>query len=292
MSQIVCFGEILWDKLPTGKKPGGAPMNVAIHLKKHGAATQLISSVGDDEDGGDLRTFLAASHLSGEYVQTHKTLATGVVDVSLDEHQQASYIIKKPVAWDEIFWNDGIAGLTDEAEALVFGSLACRSEISRQTLMKLLDTSKCSIFDMNLRPPHFEKHTLDVLMRKCDVLKINEHELDYLKNFYGLKGTSGNQLIHLGDLTATNTICLTLGENGAMILHKGKIFTHPGFEVQVLDTVGAGDAFLASFIYGYLEQNPMDEILTRACATGALVASRRGANPEYKLSDVDQIYKF
>ena len=293
MYQVVCFGEILWDKLPSGNKPGGAPMNVAIHLHKHGISSKLISSIGNDENGERLTEFLLQQGLETDHIQKHSTLPTGVVDVKLDLEKQASYTIVKPVAWDEIYYQENHSELVSKAGALVFGSLACRSSISSETLLKLLDNSKLTIFDMNLRPPHFENHVLQDLINRCDILKINEDELKYLESNYHLeKGNAENQLFQLSELTRTNTICVTLGNKGALVLHDGKIYKHPGFSVTVVDTVGAGDAFLASFISGFLQNFLMDQNLARSCATGALVASKQGANPAYDLSEVLEISNF
>jgi fructokinase len=293
MQKVVCYGEVLWDRLPSGKKPGGAPMNVALHLKKHGIESRLISSIGRDENGLELKSFLLSQGLSTRDVQEHPTLPTGIVDVHLDQSQQATYSIVKPVAWDEIVYQQAFTDLICDSDALVFGSLASRSPISYNTLITLLQDVRLAIFDMNLRPPHFEKAVIEQLIRRCDILKINEHELDYLEESFQLEaGDIENNLRKLSDLTGTNTICITLGDKGAVVLHDSAIYKHKGFSVEVADTVGAGDAFLAAFISGFLQGTPMTQILLEACATGALVASRAGANPGYNISEVREIGNF
>lgn len=293
MHKVVCFGEILWDNFPTGKMPGGAPMNVALHLHKNGIDSRLISSVGDDQNGRDLKEFLIGHGLSTEYIQQHETLPTGVVEVNLDENKHASYIIVKPVAWDEILYHENLQQLSHQADALVFGSLACRGETSRNTLLKLIGRTRLTIFDMNLRSPHFEISILEELMNKCSVLKVNEHELEFLKTHYSIqKEDIESQLRELSRIINIETICVTLGDKGASILHEGTIYNHPGFTIKVEDTVGAGDAFLATFIYGYLQNYPMQQVLTRACAAGALVASKAGANPEYTFNEILDIANF
>ena len=293
MHQVVCFGEILWDNFPNGRMAGGAPMNVALHLHRQGIDSRLISSVGNDQNGKDLIDFLLQHGLSIEYVQQHKTLPTGIVEVKLDENKQATYTIVEPVAWDDIVYTEKLTRLSRSADALVFGSLACRSETSYHTLLKLIETSNISIFDMNLRPPHFNMGILENLMNKSTVLKVNEHELEYLKIHLSLKaGDIEGQLKEISDITQTPTICVTLGDRGACIFHEGEFYTHPGFSIEVADTVGAGDSFLAAFIYGYLQNMPLQQTLTRACAAGALVASRHGANPGYTLDDIAEIANF
>ena len=291
MHKVVCFGEILWDNFISGKRPGGAPLNVALHLNKQGVGSELISSVGRDHNGKELTEYILAQGLSLHYLQQHDDLATGVVDVVLDEDKQATYTIAEPVAWDEIRYHEDLNKLVEASDALVFGSLACRSHISRSTLLRLLETSKLAIFDMNLRPPHYEHRVLDELIQRCDVLKLNEHELEFVQTNYNLESAANfeDQLRQLSHRTQTFTICITLGEKGVIALHNGHFYRHPGFKATVADTVGAGDAFLAAFIGGFLQKEPMAEILTMACATGALVASRHGANPPYTSQEIAQI---
>ncbi len=287
MNQIVCFGEILWDNFQTGRKPGGAPLNVALHLHKQGQQVKLISSIGNDDAGNDLKAYLTEQGLTTDHIQLHQTLPTGIVEVMLDVNHQATYEIVQPVAWDEIIYQEDHDWLISNADLLVFGSLACRSDVSYTTLLKLLEGSKLSVFDMNLRPPHFTTERLKELLSRCHILKINEYELAWLDLQYELNSNDPvNSLLLLNEITGIQTICLTLGDKGAIILNEGKIYQHPGFPVEVADTVGAGDAFLAAFISGYLEKTPMNKILELACATGALVASKLGANPQYSLADI------
>ncbi|MGV3508096.1 MAG: carbohydrate kinase family protein [Sphingobacteriaceae bacterium] len=292
MPHVVCFGEILWDNFFADKKPGGAPMNVALHLYKQGITSTLISSIGTDQNGEELKEFLTGQGLSTAYIQKHNNLPTGTVDITLDENKQATYTIAEPVAWDEIAYNEKLTQLIKATDALVFGSLACRNPTSRKTLLKLLDHAKLSVFDMNLRPPHFEPAILKALINKCTILKINEHELSYLEGIYSLEKDIDTQLKQLSYLTNTPTICITLGDKGAIILNEGEIQKHPGFQIEVADTVGAGDAFLAAFLSGYFQKLPVQQILVQACATGALVASKHGANPNYSTAEIEAIIKF
>jgi len=293
MYQVICFGEIVWDMFPDGKKPGGAPMNVALHLKKQGIVSKIISSVGNDDQGKELKSFLQLQKLADDHIQTHPYLPTGTVSVQLDEHRQAIYTINQPVAWDEIHLTTASQELIKNSDALVFGSLACRTETSRNSLLQLLEHSRISILDLNLRPPHFQPELLKELIAKCTILKVNEEELEHLCMLFSISETNSiDQLRAFADHTNTKTICVTLGSKGAIILHDKKTYQHPGFKVEVADTVGAGDAFLASFIAGFLQEVPVSEIIKRSCATGALVASRKGANPDYTIKELEQLGNF
>lgn len=290
MHHSVCFGEVLWDNFASGKKAGGAPMNVALHLHKQGIDSKMISSVGKDTDGGELTGYLKDQGLDTSLISQHASLPTGVVEVQLDADHQAKYDIVKPVAWDEIKYSEELEQVVSQSDVLIFGSLASRSETSKTTLLKLLPAAKFKVFDMNLRPPHFEEELVIFLMRACDVLKINEVELDYLAQLFSFEsGSREEQLKQLRKQISVPTICVTLGGEGAMVLHNDKLLKHQGVKVVPVDTVGAGDAFLATFIASYLKGLSIELTLERACAAGALVASRPGANPEYSEEDILRI---
>ena len=293
MIKVICFGEVLWDKFLTGSKPGGAPMNVAIHLTKQGVDSLLISSVGHDEDGEKLKAFINAKNVSSNYIQLHKSLPTGAVEVALDNEKQATYTIVNPVAWDEIQYNQNLNHIVEAADALVFGSLACRREISRKTLFQLFEFTKLAVFDMNVRLPHLDFMILGELLHRCDILKINEHELEILIDHFHIEANGlENQLKKLSHAINTRIICITLGDKGAAVLDGDSFYNHPGFSVIVADTVGAGDAFLATFLAGYLRKRPMETVLEESCAIGAFVATKEGANPDYQKDDVFSMPNF
>ncbi len=290
MHRVISFGEILWDNFKEGKKAGGAPMNVALNLHKQGIESKLISSIGSDSNGRELLEFLKKQSLPTDLIQEHPSLPTGIVEVELDEKHHATYIIKRPVAWDEIKYTATLAEEIKQADALVFGCLACRNEESHHTLLKLLPLAAFKVFDMNIRPPHFNDGLIKQLLEACDLLKINEDELIYLEHLYNLPGgETKNNLSEISRQSDTSLICVTLGEKGAMVLYEGKFFEHPGFTVKVADTVGAGDAFLATFITSFLQKPAMDDVLNNACAGGALVASKSGANPDYSPGELAAI---
>lgn len=279
---VTSIGEILWDVLPEGKKAGGSSMNVALNLHKQGINSLFISAIGDDENGAELLDFVASQGLDSDLIQRHPTLATSTVAVKLDEQQQASYTIVEPVAWDAIELNKAAIATVQAADALVYCSLTCRQAQSRSTIFSLIKTAKFKVFDINLREPFYSLSTLKILLAAADLLKINEHELAYLQTELPLTGLSDEQnLKQLGQLFNIQTICLTLGEKGACVLHEDHLYTHPGYPVKVADTVGAGDSFLATFLASYLQGYPFEQILDRACKVGAFVASQKGANPAY-----------
>jgi fructokinase len=280
MTNILCFGEILWDAFGDEKVAGGAPMNVARHLVQQGADVLFASRVGADESGKGLVDFLQANGLYSNLIQEDEELPSCEVTVQLDAGGQATYIIPEPVSWDNIRHNEYLDEAAKNASAVIYGSLACREDATRDTLLNLLDeTTALKVFDVNLRPPHYTLSTIETLAARANVIKMNEDEAALLigSSTENLK----ENIIEFQKKYHAQTICVTRGENGAMAWHDYEFYEHPGCPVKVVDTVGAGDSFLATFINGLLNNQPMPLILERACAVGAFVAGNRGANPKY-----------
>ena len=278
---VTSIGEILWDVFPEGKKAGGSSMNVALNLHKQGINSKFISAVGEDESGKELIEFLKDQNFESDLIQINN-LPTSTVEVKLDESHQATYTIIEPVAWDAISLNEHALEAVKQADAFVYCSLTCRNEKSKDTILALLKQAKLKIFDINLRPPFYNIETLKTLLGEADILKVNEHELIYLKDELALTGNNDEQLLKQISLHFNiEIICLTVGEKGAYVLQDGHLYHHKGYQVEVADTVGAGDSFLATFISSYLNGYPINTVLDRACKVGAFVASQHGANPDY-----------
>lgn len=278
-SNIICFGEMLWDMLPTGKMPGGAPMNVAIHLKNFGNNAMVISRVGTDDLGSELIEFVKGNGLNTQFIQHGQTHLTGVVKVNMDDKNEVSYKIVKPVAWDYIMLEDEALNAVKNSDCFVFGSLSARSEQTFDTLKKLLEVAPIKVLDINLRPPYYDKETIEFLLQKTDILKLNHLELDEISEWFFEARTLPEKLIRLSDAFQIKTICVTLGKDGAMLLHNNEFFKRAGFPVEVVDTIGSGDSFLATFLSGFLRKENIEELLVKACAVGALVATHHGATP-------------
>jgi len=291
-NNILCFGEMLWDRLPTGSKPGGAPMNVALHLKRFGISPWFASRVGDDEAGRELLAFLKQNHIKTGLVQRGKTLPTSEVIVHLDKHGNPSYEICEPVAWDNIALTPKLAAKAEEAGVIIFGTLAARSEITRNTLLNLLNTKAYRILDVNLRPPYDRRDIVELLLSKSDFVKMSINEMATVAKWIELTWFNEESASRaIADHYGLSGVCVTRGDKGAALLIRGHYYDNQGYQVQVADTVGAGDAFLAALIYGFINHKTPEEALNLACATGALVASREGATPEYGFDDIQQIMK-
>jgi fructokinase len=285
----VCFGEILWDLLPTGAKPGGAPMNVAYHLQKLGLQAAMISRVGRDEKGDALLEILQQNGVSTTFVQRDPAHKTGIVNATLHESNEVTYEIVHPVAWDFIALEEGLAGLVNGAMFFIYGSLAARDKVSCQTLWQLVEAAQTKVVDINLRPPHFNQQLVEWLLESADILKLNEHELPLLTSWYSHLKKDEEQVRFLQDRFSIPTIIVTKGGDGAMICHEGQLYSHPGYHVKVADTIGSGDAFLAGFLAKTKEGLPIEERLQAANALGAFIASKEGACPAYQLSEIASV---
>jgi len=289
--KVVCFGEILWDVFPTHKVIGGAPLNVALRLHSFEVSVKIISSIGNDSNGKEALNYLNEAGLSTDMIQIDKTHNTGYVNVFLDKKGSATYEIFKPVAWDNIQLNRENQNIVTNTEIFIFGSLACRSETSKSTLLSLLSEAQYSVFDVNLRPPDFTMDLIIDLMRRSDFIKLNDEELEQILDVMGFQNsTMEDQIKHLAEQTNTETICVTRGGAGALLYYESQFYSNSGYSVTVKDTVGAGDSFLASMVLKLLiEKTNPDKALDFACKVGALVASKEGANAKITKTDFESI---
>ncbi len=282
---ILCFGEILWDFLPDAAYPGGAPFNVAYHLHHLGRRVLVVSAVGRDVLGDELLRRLRGWGLGLDGITRHPDRPTGYVRAQLNPHGEAQYEIGTEVAWDRIGLPDEVLRAAAATPAVIFGSLAQRSPpnlLELDRLLALVPDAAWRVFDVNLRPPHDDLERARALARRATVLKLNAGEAARLA---GTGGTEEARARALADQTRCPLVCVTAGARGAGLLRAGRWHWESGRPVQVGDTVGAGDAFLAALVSGLLAGPRTDgEILARACRLGEWVASRRGATPAYDSS--------
>jgi len=285
---VVCFGEVLWDFLPDALYPGGAPFNVAYHLSRHGCSVHLISAVGTDALGEELRRRVTAWGLetSGLRRQPHKP--TGYVRAQLSAEGAPAYDIARNVAWDGIEPGGRSIAAARKADAFVFGSLALRTSSNQQSLEQLLDElpeSALRVFDVNLRPPHIDRTQLRRLACKASLLKLNSAEAAYLagSNDDEKPGHEERNARALFERNGCRSIVVTSGAHGAGWLRDGTWHWESARPVKVVDTVGSGDAFLAALIAGLLltPNAAPAKLLASACRRGEWVARHRGATPAY-----------
>lgn len=286
-NEVVCFGEILWDILPSGAKPGGAPMNVAYHLKKFGHDPATITRVGTDERGATLTELLSQQGISTHYIQEDAIYETGVVMATPDDKGNMTYDIKRPVAWDYIELRKEHEALMQKAAYFIFGSLAARNDTSRDTLFALIEMANKKVVDINLRAPHFNKKIVSDLFAKADILKLNDDELEMVTGWFSGYKNLEDRISQVQDHFNIPTLIVTRGADGAMVKQEGATYSHQGYKVEVADTVGSGDSFLAAYLAKTMEGAHPLEALAFASAVGAFVASKSGAWPEYDAGNIE-----
>lgn len=290
--KIICFGEVLFDVFPTHRKIGGAPLNVALRMASLGINAQIISRVGNDEIGKELLHFIEENGVTTDTVQVDETLSTGEVIVQLNDKGSASYTINYPVAWDKIEVTSVAKNAVANADAMVFGSLVCRDLVSHQTLLDLMNLAKYKIFDVNLRAPFYTKELLIELMNKADFIKFNDDELYEISEYMNSPFHSLEQNIHfIAEQTNTKHICVTKGSHGAVLYYNETMYYNSGYKIEVADTVGAGDSFLAGLLTQLLTGNDTQFAINYACALGALVAQKEGANPKIEAAAIADFMK-
>lgn len=281
LPRIICFGEVLWDLLPTGKIPGGAPMNVAYHLTNFGFKTQIISRLGEDANGTELIDFLEERAVDTSFIQEDAFYPTGVVQVELDEEGSPSYEIVKPVAWDYINENIVNSKAVQNSDAFIFGSLAARNNRTKETLFRLLEMAKLKVFDVNLRPPFYNKELIEQLLSEADIVKMNEEELELIGGWFFEVAPFPILAQKVKAHFYIDILIVTQGSKGAFVLNKkDEITTVAAKKITVVDTIGSGDSFLAGFLYQHLNGEPMIVCLDFAARTGALVATMKGGTPK------------
>jgi fructokinase len=287
--KIICFGEVLFDVFPTHRKIGGAPLNVALRMASLGIDAQIISRVGNDEIGKELLAFIKENGVATDTIQVDQNLSTGEVIVQLNDKGSASYTINYPVAWDKIYCGPEEEILVKKADALVFGTLVCRDSVSHASLLEIINYAKYAIFDVNLRAPFYSKELLINLMMQSDFIKFNDDELYEVSAFMNSPYHSLEQNIHfIAEHTNTKHICVTKGSHGAVLYYNEQMFYNSGYKVDVVDTVGSGDSFLAGLLSKLLYENNPQEAIDFACALGAIVAKNEGANPKISTSEINE----
>ncbi|MBQ9744104.1 MAG: hypothetical protein IJW19_03170 [Clostridia bacterium] len=282
--KILSFGEIIWDIYPDKSCIGGAPLNFSAHAAKRGADSYLLSSVGDDELGREALLWLDRFGVKGELVGIIKGKPTGKCKVSLDEMGIPKYILEENTAYDSIELIGGV--LSSHFDAISFGTLALRNDKNRHSIAKMLenhiaDTVFC---DLNLRSPFYTEDTVSFALENTDILKINETELNYLRN----------EILNTRELDYSYTlqslcskykgiklILLTCGEKGAYAYSAsdGKIMYRQAKKADVISTVGAGDSFGAVFLTEFFLGKELETCLDSAICVSAQVVSHKEAVP-------------
>jgi fructokinase len=278
---VVGLGELVWDHLPGKRLPGGAPANFAFHAGQLGATGYVVSAVGIDPAGKELSDWLEKVGISRDYLQSNPH-PTGRVSVSMDHDNHPVYHIHSDVAWDHIQWNEQLHQLAREADCVCVGTLAQRSLITRQTAQRFLSSvrSHClRVFDINLRAPFIIPGVIADTLRHCDVLKLNHHEWPVIAAELGLDLDMVPGARQLIEQTSVQTVAITRGENGSLVVDSQMVHDLPGQPIKIADTVGAGDAFAAALAINLMKGTGLKAAHQNAAMVSAYVCTQHGATP-------------
>jgi fructokinase len=280
---VVGLGELLWDLFPAGKKLGGAPANFAYIANLLGDRGVVASRVGQDDLGRQAISCVKALGGETSEIQRDPNRLTGTVEVSIDNDGQAKFEIKKSVAWDFLEWTPEWTALAKRCDAVYFGSLAQRSPQSRETIQFFLQEafkSAVCVFDVNLRQGYHAAELLSASMRIAHVVKLNHEELPVVTKLFGFESADEKSAAKwLQEKFSLRLVCVTRGARGSLMIGENESVEHPGFEVKVADTVGAGDAFTAALVHHFLRGASLAEMSEAANQWGSWVASQVGAMP-------------
>ena len=279
---IVGIGEILWDMLPSGKVIGGAPANFAYHAQELGESSIVVSCVGNDELGREIISSLEKKDMPTEFLYIDKSHPTGVVSAKINKEGKPSYLIQEEVAWDYIPTSTLMRELAFKSAAVCFGTAAQRSQLSRmtiQTFVGLMEQDSIRVFDINLRQNFYSQDVIETSLSLANVLKLNVNELSVVKKLLRLNGDEKKILNELSRKYSLNLIALTRGREGSILFTEGKTSNHEGHKINVEDTVGAGDAFVAGLVTGMLRGYELDDLHNKANRVASYICSKHGATP-------------
>ena len=279
---ILGVGEVVWDCLPGGRKLGGAPVNFAYHCMQLGAKSYPVSAVGTDPLGDETLEACRSYGLDTAFIQVNQHPTSRVL-VTLDEAGVPSYEIVENVAWDALEATPEALALASKADAVCWGSLAQRSEPSREAVLRLLSavpSSAMKVFDINLRQHYYSKEVIEASLQQANVLKLNEDELPVVLSLLDASGIP--QLIsHYG----LDFLVFTCGAAFSEVYGPQGLLSHIETpRIEVADTVGAGDCFTAAFVTSLLQGQAPARAHKEAVRLSAWLCSVPGAINPHPLS--------
>jgi fructokinase len=286
---VIGLGEVLWDVFPDSKRPGGAPANVAFQANQLGNRGLVLSAVGGDELGRELLEQLQQKGLDVSLVRRDSTHPTGRVTVDLSDEGHPDYIIHEEVAWDYLNADENWLDAAGRAAAVAFGTLAQRNDQSRESIHKVLTAcpDECLIvYDVNLRQNWYEAAWMERSLDAADIVKLNREEAAVLANLLQIDAAAAD-LVGFADALLSRfdrlkLICVTRAEDGCLLVTQDETADVPGTPIDVVDAVGAGDAFTAALITARLDGWPLETTAKFANAVGGLVACHAGAMPDLR----------
>jgi len=279
---VIGIGEVLWDLLPDGPQLGGAPVNFVLHTQALGAHAPVITRVGCDRLGRGVLERFRKMNVIESTVQVDDDLPTGTATVSLSAQGIPQFVIQENVAWDRIRVTALALETVGRANAVCFGTLAQRHPASRKAIQQLVAAASAGalrVLDINLRHPFYDRDVIESSLRLANLLKLNDDELGILTEMYSLGGDVRQRVVGLAETFELKGVVLTSGARGSLVYRDGCWSEQPARAVQVVDTVGAGDAFTAALTMGWLSRKDLGECHFIAAEVAGYVCSQPGATP-------------
>jgi fructokinase len=279
--KILTAGEILWDVLGESEHLGGAPLNLAFHLARLGHETALVSAVGHDERGRRALALVSRSGVDARFIQTTDLAPTGVARVTVDAAGKIAYDIERPAAYD---FADPASAAQWQPGWICFGTLFHRTPHALASTEQLLRSvpSAGRFYDVNLRQDQYSAEVVRRLAELAQVLKLSDEEAPEAARLLNLEFAGREAFLRsLAARFGYGAVCLTRGKEGCAVLWKSEYAEYPGYPVTVVDAVGAGDAFSAAFLHGWVSGWEARRTAEFANRVGGLIASLPGATPDW-----------
>lgn len=288
--RIISIGEILWDVHDKQEFIGGAPFNFSVNLRRLGHNVNFISAVGKDERGNRALLKISYYNLSTKFI-SRVDCATGYVSISKNKDQQPNYVIHNPAAYHYPSLtakqvNDLIAF---QPQWLYFGTLNHMSiKVRKLTyeLIRSLPKIRC-FYDINLRNRHYSLKVIKELLSLSSILKLNSQEIKICSEIFDKKSLKLEDFCKwIVDKFKLDAICITMGSEGCSAFLGGRLLKFPGYKVNEVDPVGAGDAFAAGFLHGVYNNWSLNKTCGFANRLGAINTKKYGSIPEWKIEEV------
>lgn len=270
--KVISIGEILWDVFPDHRVWGGAPANFTFHASQLGAEALMVSALGKDHLGKELRDAVQEAGLALSAIEVDAP--TGQSIISLDSKGNPEYEIVMPCSWDFIQLNQEAKSFLKEADLICFGALAQRHEISQNSILNAISDKKPGakvMFDVNIRQHYYNEAMIRRSLQMANILKLNEVELKIFQEMFGITPEKIREVFDL------DMIILTMGEQGSTVFTLNETSDCPVHPCQVVDAVGAGDAFGAAMVINILSGMEIKRAQIFASKVAAYVCEHAGA---------------
>ena len=294
MSNILSFGELLYDVYDNTAVIGGAPFNYSLQLSRLiGSDDKLkfITALGNDDYSKDALKFISNENIDSSLIQILDNYETGKATVFLNENKVPDYIIHENAAWDNIEYTENInSALKEKYDIFYFNILSQRNEKSYSTLKQICKNINADyrVCDVTFRKNYYTKEKIKEALEFVNVLKINDDELAVIKGLFypSLKNDNEILLKELNKDFNIDYIFLTLGKDGASVFYDNEYIFNPSSKIDVIDTVGAGDSFCAALSYAILKKLDINNILKFASAVSEEMVQVKGGTARYNVNVV------